>query len=454
MTLLFGASLLGCQAGTGTTAAIPRPAAACLMTTGEPDPSLSIALADAPNPRTAPIAGNRSERLLFRQLYETLVQGDCEGRVVPGLAEAWSTSEAGRVWRFRLRDDATFWDGAPVTAAAVVQSWAAATPTVIAELTALGQRDLRVDLAAPVSDAHFFAHPDLAVSRRSADAVWPMGSGPYRIEPNADARVVRIRSRNSRLPQTIDFRVIEGADPRRPLDLGVDALVSTDARVLEYARALPAYTVTPLLWTRTYVIVTHRSPSPLDSARHPSPAAVQAFSRDAVRADIRPAEPPFWWQDRDCRPGLPSSSAAVTASGGIPVVVYPRSDAIARDIAERLVALAWPPTRAPAWLESVMPVEYRTLNTAPSARALDERALLESLRTNAALAFVIALPRATAGSCASIERLDPFARAIRSLTALHISPLLDARDYVIQRRNLGNLIVDGDGTIRFTGARP
>jgi hypothetical protein len=200
--------------------------------------------------------------------------------------------------------------------------------------------------------------------------------------------------------------------------------------------------------------VTRRSPNSLDTARQPSSEVVRAFARDAVRADMRPAEPPFWWQDRDCRADPPPASTPVPASGGTDAVVYPRADAIARDIAERLVALAWPPTRAPAWLQAVLPVDDRTYNRAPRALALDDRALLESLRTNSALAFVIALPRVIPYGCSTAERLEPFARALRSRTALHLNPLFDARDYVIQRANLGTIMVDGDGIIRFAGALP
>ncbi|MDR2610663.1 MAG: ABC transporter substrate-binding protein [Clostridiales Family XIII bacterium] len=45
-----------------------------------------------------------------------------EGKLVPGLAESWETSEDGTTWTFKLRADAQFYDGSAVTAEDVVFS--------------------------------------------------------------------------------------------------------------------------------------------------------------------------------------------------------------------------------------------------------------------------------------------------------------------------------------------
>ena len=50
-----------------------------------------------------PGPSNDSERLVFRQLYETLVRVDCKGRVVPGLAASWRLSIDGQTWIVTLR---------------------------------------------------------------------------------------------------------------------------------------------------------------------------------------------------------------------------------------------------------------------------------------------------------------------------------------------------------------
>ncbi|MDR1068154.1 MAG: ABC transporter substrate-binding protein [Clostridiales Family XIII bacterium] len=53
---------------------------------------------------------------------EGLVAVSNEGQLVPGLAESWEASEDGTTWTFKLRKDAKFHDGSPVTAEDVVYS--------------------------------------------------------------------------------------------------------------------------------------------------------------------------------------------------------------------------------------------------------------------------------------------------------------------------------------------
>ena len=84
----------------GRTLPAPEPTA-CVVLDDEPAPLALFALAQAVDLAVAPVPRTASERLLFRQLYETLVTIDCDGRVQPGLAVSWSTEQDGRVWRFR-----------------------------------------------------------------------------------------------------------------------------------------------------------------------------------------------------------------------------------------------------------------------------------------------------------------------------------------------------------------
>ncbi len=50
------------------------------------------------------------------QIYTTLIQNSTDGlELQPSLAEAWELSEDSRVFTFRLRDDAKFCDGSPIT---------------------------------------------------------------------------------------------------------------------------------------------------------------------------------------------------------------------------------------------------------------------------------------------------------------------------------------------------
>ena len=57
-----------------------------------------------------------AEGNLMRDLYEGLVVQNAKAEVVPGVAESWQISDDGRVYTFKLRQDAKWSNGDPVTA--------------------------------------------------------------------------------------------------------------------------------------------------------------------------------------------------------------------------------------------------------------------------------------------------------------------------------------------------
>ena len=59
---------------------------------------------------------------IVRDLLEGLVETDAKGEVVPAVAESWSSPDY-RVWTFKLRPDAKWSNGEPVTAEDFVYSW-------------------------------------------------------------------------------------------------------------------------------------------------------------------------------------------------------------------------------------------------------------------------------------------------------------------------------------------
>ena len=69
--------------------------------------------------RTSTVA----EAHLLRDLREGLVINNVKGEVVAGVAESWTTSDDGRLWRFSLRSDAKWSNGEPVTANDFVYSF-------------------------------------------------------------------------------------------------------------------------------------------------------------------------------------------------------------------------------------------------------------------------------------------------------------------------------------------
>src|SRR6266849_8096889 len=63
------------------------------------------------------------ESNVLRNLFEGLVVQDPKGNVAPGVAESWSASEDGVTYIFKLRADAKWSNGDPVTASDFVFSF-------------------------------------------------------------------------------------------------------------------------------------------------------------------------------------------------------------------------------------------------------------------------------------------------------------------------------------------
>src|SRR6266571_6886628 len=58
--------------------------------------TLTVAAPGAIDAAHAPFPVTPGERVLFRQLYETLLRADCEGRLHPALAATWNSPDGGR----------------------------------------------------------------------------------------------------------------------------------------------------------------------------------------------------------------------------------------------------------------------------------------------------------------------------------------------------------------------
>lgn len=56
------------------------------------------------------------EAHVLRDLFEGLVMQDAKAELIPGAAESWTVSDDGKVYTFKLRKDAVWSDGSPVTA--------------------------------------------------------------------------------------------------------------------------------------------------------------------------------------------------------------------------------------------------------------------------------------------------------------------------------------------------
>lgn len=60
---------------------------------------------------------------ILRDLFEGLTNQDADGNTIPGVAESWEGSEGNTVWTFKLRDNAKWSNGDPVTAGDFVYAW-------------------------------------------------------------------------------------------------------------------------------------------------------------------------------------------------------------------------------------------------------------------------------------------------------------------------------------------
>jgi Bacterial extracellular solute-binding proteins, family 5 Middle len=375
----------------------------CLLSTGAVaghTATVTIGLSDSVDPGHAPFPRNDAERLVFRHLYERPVRIDCDGHPHAELADQWDKEDDGRRWTFRLRDDAQFWDGAPVTAQDIVfgkggvgYTLSAPENRVVAVSFAKGQDDLP-----PV-----LGDPGLAVTKPAPDSSWPIGTGAYwATSGTTTAKEIRAHTTHG---DTLVFKFASG-DARDLLDAGVDLLVTRDRVLRDYAATLQNRAVIPLPWDRTYVYVTAEAGSTRFDGLEQS-----------VRADARRAEGGFWWLDlKACGIGQGSSPPAST---GQKRILYPRTDPTARELAGRLAALT---------------------HAAATGRAPDD--FSAALSAGRDWGYIVALPRVTPDVCRTARDLLPSWSA--TFTAL-----VDTRATAIARRGAARWVVDRDGTVHL-----
>jgi hypothetical protein len=465
--------------------------------------SIVVGLTTPLDPAHAPVPHTEGERLLFAQLYETLLRIDCTGEVRPGLATAWRRDSSGRRWTFTLREGARFSDGSAVTALDVVTSWRArradgGAPDPLAAVvgrgaTAVGPHTLAVtldDSIATLASAALFASPALAVARRGSDTdAWPAGTGPYRVAthgPNAGAltlllpgdsapprqeppRGAAVAGGRNATPSgalmvppapgsggrmRLVVRLASSRDARDLLDAGVDVLVTGDPSVVQYAAESGLATV-PLPWQATYVLLVPArargalSGASLDSGVWSDDSSVGSSLVAAVHASARPAAGPFWWRSATGPEQTVDSvgPAAVEPEPRRPAdrparldrrVLYERGDRTARDLAERVVALA--ASRGGSLI----------------AAGVDGTELARILAAGTSAGYVLALPRSVALPRLAVRALLREAPWLSAPAALDraLVPLVDTRPTAIVRwESLTGvtMVVDQGATVRFVG---
>jgi hypothetical protein len=207
-----------------------------------------------------------------------------------------------------------------------------------------------------------------------------------------------------------------GSDLRDAIDGGSDLVETGDPDLLEYARRRPNLTAAPLPWSRAYLLLLP-SGGNVGGAISPDTTALRdALARDAVRTDARALTPPFWWSST-VRCAAPASPR--TAMPRISAVVYPLADATARELAERLVALAGDPGL--------------------TARGLAADMFPAALEAGSARAFVVPVPRQAALPCRETANWPRLSTVV---------PLIETRKHAVLRRGAPAVAVDWDGTLR------
>ena len=181
-------------------------------------PGFTPQVALQPTPTTAPLAIHReaviglpssvnpvtartqADRDLVALLFRGLVRPGVDGRPVADLAQSWTVDSKGARWTFRLRSDARWQDGVPVTSEDVVYTvhvlqdpaytgplaagWQGVTATAIDATTV--QFDLAVPLggflqaaAQPLLPAHLLAGVSVADLADAPFSTRPVGDGPF-----------------------------------------------------------------------------------------------------------------------------------------------------------------------------------------------------------------------------------------------------------------------------------
>ena len=226
------------------------------------------------------------------------------------------------------------------------------------------------------------------------------------------------------LRDVLEGRVGTGGDPRP------DIVITHDPDLLDFARRRAAYLMHALPWNVTYVLAASTTDS---GANLPAGDEREALARNAVTGDARGAIEPFGWLTE------PRCAGAMTPRTRSPrtVVGYPANDAIARQVAERIVSIASGSSR-PGWIPAAL---VRSTPGVARVAPIPEDSLTQALSTGRAAAVVMPIPRDLTTPCGTRDDMPVLRGSI---------PLVDARNHIIIRRGSGAaFVIDAAGSVHF-----
>jgi hypothetical protein len=388
-------------------------------------------------------------------LFQTLFKLRCSGgSLVPVLATSLDRRGVDGTWRIRLREDAHFTDGTPLTASFVKASWLAHEDraphpwmdSVERSVELVDSLTLEVRLLdTGPSGPNALADPRMAISREDANHGWGIGTGRYAPELGASIQgaIVAVpvgETAADRLPVIRYLPHLD--DPRDALDQGVGLLRVRDLLTVEYARSLPGYTVHSLDADRIYVLV---APSRRDGSGTDLPtSALRQLSGDRSSPVAAQAGPPWWVGGATC----PSASATASPADLAARIAYPTSDPTARDLAERLVALA-----RTGSLDSVIP-GLAQFEGRLGARPYPDDRFDAALARGESAAFVLPVSRFPFEICTAaheLQRRMPWA-SLEELVRVMV-PLVETGAYAIIREGIGPVEIGWDRSVYLAVVR-
>lgn len=360
-------------------------------------PSFAPAAAQAPSPSPVPAVGHvegvvgrpssitpvtartQVDRDLVALLFRGLVRLGSGTSILPDLAASWTVEKKGARWTFRLREDAWWHDGTPVTSDDVAFTIAVlqhpdytgplAATWARVKATALDVHSVRFDLENPVGGflqaatlpllpAHLLADVPVADLADSDFARWPIGNGAFALveltderavvepvlpqvdeaeapldQPGAGAAAIRtprlasleLRFHDSPAALAAAFAAgeVDAAADLLPADAMALAASNAEARALRY----PASTLTAIAFNQ-------RALTGPFSDQRTRLALVAAIDREALVADLlggagalasTPIPPSSWAHDAKAAPLVAFDRAA--AAKGLRDAGWKRSDA-------------------------------------------------------------------------------------------------------------------------------
>jgi hypothetical protein len=429
--LLGGVLLAGCQAPPAQTA--PDAVDRCLVVPGSAGDTVTIGISGAVSLSRAPVPQTDAERVVFRQVYETLIEIDCEGRVRPGMAVSWRRGAGGTEWVFELRGGVAYADGTAVTAWQIEAAWrdsSGAAHPMLDSVVAMGDRALHVTLReAFPSVPRLFGDPQLAVhADRGAPNSWPVGTLGYAVQSSTDRAALLVPVGAMEGDDLPAIRLVHGADDLRDLiDTGADLVITRERRVVDYGRSASGYRSVPLPWSRFYGLV---GADPTSAG--PWQRATDALSADLAADQFGPPRDRYWINGLTGCPDVERPRPRDTSRSDR--LVYRASDPMARDLAERLVALG-----------SSVPPPADAFRR-PIAAGLHAPAFERALAEGRDLGYIVEWPTSVLDPCSAaltVRRSMPWLGAEDVSSA--IIPLAETRFTAIVRDGAGPFVLAWDG---------